>query len=136
LPSAPALAMSLVRVDGRAPADPLFSGIRGHGWSRNRVFRRDAFDAAASGVGLEGLTPHEMRHTAASLAISMRATIQAVQRMLGHSSAAVTRDTYADLFDTGLDSDVGALGAAVVGKEWAGPRKARRPKMVQPTSIV
>lgn len=33
----------------------------------------------------EGLTPHEMRHTAASLAISAGANVKAVQRMLGHA---------------------------------------------------
>jgi integrase len=31
--------------------------------------RRDWFDAAATAVGLAGLTPHELRHTAASLAV-------------------------------------------------------------------
>ena len=35
---------------------------------RNLNFRRDVFDAAATRSGLEGLTPHELRHTAASLA--------------------------------------------------------------------
>jgi len=125
------------RVDGRAPVDPLFPGSRGHGWLRNRVFRRGAFDAAATEVGLEGLTPHEMRHTAASLAISVGANVKAVQRMLGHASAAVTLDTYADLFDDDLDAVSGALDQAivapVVGKEWAGPKKVGRPKRGQPT---
>jgi integrase len=39
-----------------------------------------------------------LRNTAASLAISAGANVKAVQRMLGHASAAVTLDTYADLF--------------------------------------
>jgi len=120
------------RVDGRAGDDPLFPGSRGHGWLRNRVFRRGAFDAAATEVGLEGLTPHELRHTAASLAISVGANVKAVQRMLGHASATVTLDTYADLFDDDLDSVSGALDQAivtpVVGKVWAGPKKVGRPK--------
>ena len=38
-----------------------------------------------------------MRHTAASLAISAGANVKAVQRMLGHASAAVTLDGYSDL---------------------------------------
>ena len=45
------------------------------------------------------VTPHDLRHTAASLAISAGANVKAVQRMLGHASAAMTLDTYADLFD-------------------------------------
>lgn len=48
------------------------------------------------------LTPHDLRHTAASLAISVGANVKAVQRMLGHKSAAMTLDTYADLFDDDL----------------------------------
>src|SRR3954452_3922574 len=57
------------------------------------------FDRAAQELGLEGLVPHELRHTAASLAVSSGANVKAVQRMLGHASAAMTLDTYADLFD-------------------------------------
>ncbi|CAN5302866.1 site-specific integrase [soil metagenome] len=45
------------------------------------------------------ITPHDLRHTSASLAVSAGANVKAVQRMLGHKSAAMTLDTYADLFD-------------------------------------
>ncbi|MDQ1531443.1 MAG: hypothetical protein QOE37_1548 [Microbacteriaceae bacterium] len=48
--------------------------------------------------------PHALRHTAASLAVSAGANVKAVQRMLGHASAAMTLDVYADLFDDDLDS--------------------------------
>ena len=50
------------------------------------------------------VTAHALRHTAASLAISAGANVKVVQRMLGHSSAAMTLDVYADLFDTDLDA--------------------------------
>jgi integrase len=39
------------------------------------------------------VTLHDLRHTAASLAISAGANVKAVQRMLGHASAAMTLDT-------------------------------------------
>ena len=55
------------------------------------------FDRAAADVGLEGITPHELRHTAASLAVSAGANVKAVQRILGHASAAMTLDVYAGL---------------------------------------
>lgn len=66
------------------------------------------------------VTPHDLRHTAASLAVSAGANVKAVQRMLGHASAAMTLDTYADLFDDDLDA-VGvsldsARALAIVGK--------------------
>jgi integrase len=58
------------------------------------------------------LTLHDLRHTAASLAISAGANVKAVQRMLGHASAAMTLDTYADLFDDDLDAVAMALDEA------------------------
>lgn len=60
------------------------------------------------------ITAHDLRHTAASLAISGGGNVKVVQRMLGHASAAMTLDVYADLFD----DDLNAV-ADVVGKMWA-----------------
>jgi site-specific recombinase XerC len=78
---------------------------------RTRNSRRDWFDAAAAEIGEAGLTPHELRHTAASLAVSAGANVKAVQRMLGHASAALTLDRYADLFDDDLDAVADRLDA-------------------------
>lgn len=81
------------------------------------------FAKATEDAGLDRLTPHDLRHTAASLAISSGANVKAVQRMLGHKSAAMTLDTYADLFDDDLDDVATRLDArataADVGKVWA-----------------
>lgn len=60
------------------------------------------------------VTAHDLRHTAASLAISAGANPKVVQRMLGHASAAMTLDVYADLFESDLDAV-----AENVGKMWA-----------------
>jgi integrase len=79
---------------------------------RNNNFRRRAFDRAATEVGLKGLTPHELRHTAASLAVAEGANVKAVQRMLGHTSAAMTLDVYADLFEDDLDQVADRLDQA------------------------
>lgn len=72
---------------------------------------------------LPRLTPHDLRHTAASLAVSAGANVKAVQKMLGHASAAMTLDVYADLFDDDLDAVAVALDHAAslasVGKMWA-----------------
>ena len=46
---------------------------------------------------------HDLRHTAASIAVNAGGNVKSVQRMLGHASAAMTLDRYADLFDDGLD---------------------------------
>lgn len=58
------------------------------------------------------MTIHDLRHTAASLAISAGANVKAVQRMLGHKSAAMTLDVYADLFDDDLEAVSDALDQA------------------------
>lgn len=65
------------------------------------------------------VTPHDLRHTAASLAISAGANVKAVQRMLGHASAAMTLDTYADLFDDDLGAVADALDQAAAGSSVA-----------------
>jgi integrase len=68
--------------------------------------------ALAASAGVPTLTRHDLRHTAASLAVSSGANVKAVQRLLGHASAAMTLDVYADLFDDDLDGVVVALDQA------------------------
>jgi len=53
---------------------------------------------------VERMTIHDLRHTAASLMVKSGANVKAIQRQLGHTSAAMTLDVYADLFDEDLDS--------------------------------
>jgi len=71
------------------------------------------------------VTIHDLRHTAASLAISAGANVKAVQRMLGHASAAMTLDTYADLFDDDLDAVATALDLAKFESDVAIPLPER-----------
>jgi integrase len=59
------------------------------------------------------ITPHDQRHTAASLAVSAGANVKAVQRMLGHVKASMTLHVYADLFDDDLDAVAVNLDAAI-----------------------
>ena len=49
------------------------------------------------------------------MAIKADAKVKAVQRMLGHASAAMTLDRYADLFDDVADR-LDALRAASLGR--------------------
>ncbi|MDP3949504.1 site-specific integrase [Microbacterium sp.] len=91
------------------------------GWFAGASKRARAADAVASEAArargeavrneMPRVTPHDLRHTAASLAISAGANVKAVQRMLGHASAAMTLDTYADLFEDDLDGVAAALDA-------------------------
>jgi hypothetical protein len=78
---------------------------------RVAIFRA-GFDAAATTIGVPRLHPHELRHTAASLAIASGADVKVVQQMPGHSSAAMTIDVYGHLFHDGLDEVADALDNA------------------------
>lgn len=96
---------------GREPDDLVFPAPRG-GPLRVRNFRRDGFDRAAKSVGLAGLVPHELRHTAAALAIASGATVRGVQSMLGNASAAMTLNVYGGLFEDELGLVADRLDAA------------------------
>ncbi|WP_280480568.1 tyrosine-type recombinase/integrase [Nocardia cyriacigeorgica] len=103
-------------MEGRELTAPLFPSEKDGGLLEYHEFRR-AFDEAANSVGLRGLVPHGLRHTAASLAISAGANIKVVQRMLGHKTAMLTLDLYGHLFPDDLDTvaagmEAGAKAAA------------------------
>ena len=108
----------------KGSGDLLFTSPYGRPLRVNN-WKRKAFDKAADTLAdnhtdLLRPTVHDLRHTAASLAISAGANVKAVQRMLGHASAAMTLDVYADLFDDDLDAVGDALSRLgspeVVGK--------------------
>lgn len=105
---------------GKGPDGLLFGDGVSHmrnageaGWFASAVRRAQAIDPS-----IPRLTPHDLRHTAASLAISAGANVKAVQRMLGHASAAMTLDTYADLFDDDLDAVAEKLNDAMSAIAW------------------
>ncbi|MGI8309234.1 tyrosine-type recombinase/integrase [Saccharopolyspora hattusasensis] len=80
---------------------------------RVRNFRRAVFDRAVAEVGPVGFHPHELRHTAASLAIASGADVKIVQQMLGHKSATMTLDQYGHLFPDRLNEIADRMDAAV-----------------------
>lgn len=97
----------------KQPDDRLWSSPAGGflrpGHSKQGWFARAVQRAMAADAGFRRVTPHDLRHTAASLAISAGANVKVVQRMLGHKSAKVTLDTYAALFPDDLDNVTSAL---------------------------
>jgi integrase len=94
----------------------VFSDTRG-GVLRNSNWRARVFGPAVTMCQkaddtFPTVTPHDLRHTAASLAISAGANVKAVQRMLGHAKASLTLDT-SDLFDEDRDEVADRLDAAI-----------------------
>jgi integrase len=99
-------------VQGKTPKDLLFGSPEGEPL-RLSNWRRRVWDPAVAETGLTGLTPHDLRHTAASLAVASKADVKQVQRMLGHASAAMTLDVYAGLFENDLDELTDRQDAAI-----------------------
>jgi integrase len=98
-------------IDGKDPEDFVFPAPGG-GVLRNSNFRHRVLTPAARAAGFDGLSAHDLRHTATSLAIAAGANVKVVQQMLGHASAAMTLDVYAGLFGDDLDSVADSLDAA------------------------
>lgn len=99
-----------VQCQGKAPTDLVFPGPDG-GYLPRPKSADGWFAAAVRRAGVQDITPHDLRHTCASLAVSAGVNVLALQRMLGHTSAKVTLDTYADLFDDDLDAVATSLHA-------------------------
>jgi integrase len=89
------------------------SNVRRRWWSRAvataQLFPRIVTDTAGKRTVVHDFKLHELRHTAASLAIRAGANIKALQNMLGHESAGLTLDRYGHLYG----SDVEAVGVAI-----------------------
>lgn len=101
----------VVHAKGRDGADLLFASPEGS-YLRNTNSRRRWWNRATAAAGLAGLVPHELRHTAASLAVHAGADVLMVSKMLGHASASMTLDRYGHLWDDGLDALAGRLHEA------------------------
>lgn len=92
----------------REPDDLLFPSPNGDviraGNFRSRTLASAVQRVQQADPSFPRVTPHDLRHTAASLALSSGANIKAIQGMLGHASATMTLDVYADLFPDDLES--------------------------------
>lgn len=118
VPFPPSLSVELsALMVGKGRDDLVFTDMRGgvlrkSNW-RSRVFEPAVEICQREDESFPSVTPHDLRHTAASLAISAGANVKAVQRMLGHAKASMTLDNYTDLFDDDLDDVAANLDKAI-----------------------
>lgn len=98
--------------EGVAPGDLIWPSANGGplrnvshdswwGWALKRAQKADPT--------FPKITPHSLRHVAAGLLVGSGASVKAVQRQLGHATAAMTLDQYSDLFDGDLDTVAAAM---------------------------
>lgn len=104
----PAILAPLLQVKGKSDDDLLFQDPTS---PTGYIMQVDSprtgsswFTRACDRAGVPRMTVHDLRHTAASLMVRSGANVKAVQHQLGHASAAMTLDVYADLFDDDLDT--------------------------------
>jgi integrase len=111
--SVPRFVMQAVaeHIAGKAQDELVFRSSSG-AVLRASNFRHDVWDHAVHSAGLDGLVPHSLRHTAASLAIAAGADVKVIQQVLGHKSATMTLDLYGHVFDNRLDEVAERLDAA------------------------
>lgn len=89
--------------------DALVFSVDGSTVLRNTNFRPRVFNPAvkrcrAADPSFPKVTIHDLRHTAATLAIQAGASVKTLQQMLGHASASMTLDIYAAYLPDALDS--------------------------------
>ena len=97
---------------GKGRGDLLFGSagepFRVGNW-RRRVYLPAVKRCQEADADFPAVTVHDLRGTAASLAISAGANVLAVRNLLGHASAAVTLDVYSSLFPDDLEAVAAAL---------------------------
>ena len=81
-----------------APDSEFVFPAAGGGFLRYHNWRRRVWLPAVESAGLEGVTPHGLRHTCAAILINSEANPILVQRRLGHANISITLDTYGHLF--------------------------------------
>lgn len=83
--------------DGLLFTAPLGGPVRYSNW------RSTSFNKAVKTAGLVNVTPHDLRHTFASLWQRAGFSIKALQMALGHATITLTMDTYGGLFESDMD---------------------------------
>ena len=102
------------QLDQRASDDFVFTSVQG-GPIRKSNFTRRYWKPAAVSAGFAEVVFHELRHTAATIAIEAGAHPKALQLRMGHSSIMVTLDRYGHLMpgaDEALANSIDELIAA------------------------
>jgi integrase len=100
------------------PIDALVFPAPGGGYLLRPKSSGGRFAGALKRAGVQAITPHDLQHSCASLAVSAGVNVLALQCMLGHTSAKVTLDTYT--YSTSTSMPLPAVWDCVLfTSEWA-----------------
>jgi integrase len=78
-------------------------------------------DRLSNAAGLGHWSPHELRHSCASLLLAMLVPLEVVSESLGHSSIRVTKDVYGHLMAPARAAAADAMGEALWGNASTSP---------------
>lgn len=81
--------LALLRSD--EPGDPVFLNLRGRRLSRQGAFNIVKKHAGNAGVERERVSPHVLRHSAATHMVEAGADLRTVQEILGHATISTTQ---------------------------------------------
>jgi len=104
----------------------VFTNLNGDPMAPDRLTRM--FKKLAAQAGLPPVRLHDLRHGAASLALSAGVDLRVVQEMLGHSSIVLTADTYTSVLPDAAYSAAEKVAALIIkaGCLVPGTRRRRR----------
>lgn len=112
-PVLPSVARQLPDVVG---TELLWRGPRGgvvrNGWFRERILRPAILACQEADPTFPNIVPHDLRHTAISIAISTGTNIKVIQNLAGHESSDLTLDVYGEMLDQDQADMVSAAEAA------------------------
>jgi integrase len=80
---------------------------------RSRNFRARVWLPATKEAGLDGLTPHELRHSCVALLISQGVGPKRIKAQLGHEDIRTTLSVYGHVFEGQEDVTAAAMDAAI-----------------------
>ena len=110
---------------GREGDDLLF-GRHGDGSRSTARTSSDRADTAWEEAGLERITPHECRHTFASLMIAAGVNAKALSTFMGHANIAITLDRYGHLMPGSEEEAAGLLDTYLEAEREAQRTGSRR----------
>ena len=91
---------------------PMFSSGTGEPLNRHNLIRR-SFKPLLKRAGLPQIRFHDLRHTCATLLLTRNVDPKIVSEMLGHSSIAITLDTYSHVLPNMRDQAAAAMEEAL-----------------------
>jgi integrase len=92
--------------------DLIFPSTIGTPTRRNTIAARHLKPILAR-AGLPAISPHDLRHTCATLLLAQNVNVKYVQTLLGHATASITLDTYSHILPSMADATAVAMERAL-----------------------